>query len=1757
MAEGLWFERDGGWLGWGERNLISRGRKVSYNGPQFHSRKLCVSFGVIRWISQRSLLEDSQSRGRRNHFRLRVTNPMFESKCICPAVECGATGHVSRTLRKVRRGVQVKRVFACVLAACVAAPATGRAQRPQQANGDAASPHTPLPPRVAEAERFLRARGWTPGGRIPALAGALRLHAVMASGRNAAAAGLNAAQASATTSAAVSASTNASGAATTNATWQPLGPTAEATPNFGLVTGRISSLALDPSDATGDRLFVGTTGGGVWAASNAGTATTGSIAFTPLTDSVAALGGAADASISIGALTVQAGETGVILAGTGDPNDALDSYYGAGILRSTDGGNTWSLIPQTNDVEQQLSAIDASFVGEGFAGFAWSTANPQVVVAAVTQAYEASLVDADLEPESYQGLYYSMDSGATWHMATITDGAGAAVQGPGSQILAGGGNAATAVEWNPVRQVFVAAVRFHGYYQSTDGVTWTRLAAQPGTGLTAAMCPTNPNLTGSEACPIFRGALAVNPQSGDTLAWTVDLNDQDQGLWQDQCAISGAKCTNATITFGKQWSTTPLETSTLEGPATIADGVYNLALAAVPSQQDTFVMAGANDLWKCSLAMGCVWRNTTNATTCMSAEVGEFQHAIAWNAANPLEIFLGNDSGLWRSTDAIGETGPACAASDAMHFENLNGSLGSLAEVESLSPVFDSPYKMMAGLGVNGTAGVKGSGVTADWPQILSGYGGPVAINPSDNDQWLVNDQAGVAIYSCSQVAECAPADFGTSPVVTDADVGGDGYAMATPAPFLFDAVDPSQVLIGTCRVWRGPESGTGWSATNAISPVLDSGATGVVCNGDALVSTMAAMALANGSEVIYLGMYGSAFNGANLPGHVLSTTFNPAASGPATWTDLTANQVVNSAHGLNAFGLAISSVTIDAHDATGKTIYVTVEGMPSEQEQVSVVYRSTNGGATWTDLTSNLPAAPVSSLAIDPQNANTVYVATDVGVFFTPSVTSCAQANCWAAFGSGLPGALVVALSAAPASASAQVLVAATYGRGIWQTALWSASTQITAASVTPANVLFTQTPAVGVASQSIAVEVANTGSLPLAVTSIAMGGADQGDFSETDDCVGAPAGSIAVGANCTVNVVFTPQAADAERSAVMTIYANVYGGQLTVDLSGMGTAATGAVTLNPDPLSFQPVEVGATSAPLPLTVTNSTSAAVAVTSIAAAAPFSISSNACATSSLAANSSCQVEVEFAPTAAGAATGLLTLNDAAGTQTVELTGTGQAPPTDVLNPSMLTFAATAEGQLSAAQAVTITNTGDLPLTGISVTASAQFTATNNFATQIAAHSVGTINVQFAPTQLGAVSGTLTVTDALHMQTVMLSGTGVAAPAFSVNPTSLTFNNQQPGVASAAQTVTVTNSGGEPLASVGVAITGPAAASYSIPSTTCGAMLGGGASCAVQVVFAPNATGAIAAALNISSSTQGVTPVAVPLNGAGQLATGLATNPAQINFAVLGAGQSSAAQAVTVTNMSSYAIGAVTLATAAPFSITQNNCTGSLGAGANCTASVEFQPAAGGSASGVLTVASSAVAAPAAVALTGIGFDFALNVTGPSSVTVASGQRATFTLVITPAGSNGAFTFACGALPANAQCTFNPTNESLNAGVEGNVEVEISTDGATGGAASGASRASSRAFGAQAERTSPWNAPPLVCGVLLLPIVLRKRRKAIWFLLLAAALAGAVTSCTSSGGGSGAGGSGGGTDTTPGTYTIPITVTSTGVSHDMTLTLTVD
>ena len=1580
-----------------------------------------------------------------------------------------------------------------------------------------------MPPRVQAARQFLAQRGWNPatsGAVSPLISerpqSAINAFANLAPGAS----------------------------ASPIATWQPVGPSAVLTPDFGLVTGRVSTLALDPSDPTGNRLYVGTTGGGVWVAQNAATSNASSVVFSPLTDSVGALHGAVDASISIGALTVQPGGTGVILAGTGDPNDVLDSYYGAGILRSTDGGNSWSLISRTSDVAQGLGVRDVRFYGEGFAGFAWSTINPQLVVAAVSQAYEGAIVNAVQPHTSYQGLYYSTDSGATWHMATITDGGSNYVQGPLAAFASPDGNAATSVVWNPVRKLFIAAVRFHGYYQSTDGITWTRMATQPGSGLTKLFCPNNPGSIGSIACPIYRGTLAVNPSTGDTFAWTVDVNNQDQGLWQDQCGISGSTCTNQSITFARRWSTTPLDTNTSLGAATVLDGSYTLALAAIPGGlgggQDTLLFAGTDDLWKCSLAEGCVWANTTNVATCKSARVGAYQHSLEWNTANPAEIFIGNDSGLWRSMNAAAESGPACSAGDSQHFQNLNGNLGSLAEVTSLSTVSSTTPKVLAGLGVNGTTGTKSDPIPANWPQILGGYGGPVAIDPTDPDKWYVNSQQGVSIYRCTNSADCVAADFGSSPVVNNANVSGDGLTMPVPAPFLVDPLDSSQLLVGTCRVWRGPVNGSGWSSSNAVSPVLDSRASAGPCSGNALIRSIAALALPAGTERVYAGMYGSATFGGNLAGHILSALIDPTVRTSPDWHDLTLNTVSNDSDSLNKYGMDISSIFIDPHDTTGNTVYLTVEGAQSTTAPVQTVYRSTDGGAHWTNLTSNLPGTPVSGILVDPQDANTVYLAADVGVYFTSQIASCAltPSACWSAYGTGLPAAPVVSLSVA-AGTSPSALLAATYGRGIWQAPLATAAATLASATTNPTALTFSG-QAVGTISTSQSITLQNTGSAALTVTAIQA----IGDFSKADNCVNATIPSLA---SCTIQVRFAPNSTGS-RTGKLVISANITGGQLVVDLSGTGLAG-GNFVLSPTSLDFGQVTVGATSAVFPVQATNSGDTPVSISSVTISGPFALATNSCGTTSLPANTSCQMQIKFAPTQVGPASGTLTFVDAAGTQTVLFTGTGQAVATDTLSATSLSFSATPIGALSETETVSLTNSGDLALNSISVTASGPFQISSTCGGQLAPHASCSIRVNFAPTQQGNLTGTLSIADAARTQTVSLTGTAVAAAALGVVPSSISFSAQQAGVASAPQTITISNSGGAPMANIGFQLTGPAATSYSIAETNCGVTLNAGTSCTAQVVFTPAATGVVAAALVVSSSTSGVAPVSIPINGSGQISSGLAGTPAQMSFPATGVGQASSTRTVTISNGSSYEVSSLALSVSAPFALSQNNCAAMMLPGASCTVAVTFQPTASGTATGSLSISSPDLTAPVLVALSGTGFDYAVATSGTGSLTVASGQTAYYTVTINPTGGiSSTFTFACGTLPVNAVCTFNPATMTVSPGATGTLTVAI----ATGKTSSSAG----------VDAPIPWRVLPLVCGLLLAPWArLRRRRMLLHFALLVLIVAG-ISSCsgasvgTSVGNPGNGGGSGSGSATPAGTYAVPVTVTSTGIVRVVTLTLTV-
>jgi hypothetical protein len=333
------------------------------------------------------------------------------------------------------------------------------------------------------------------------------------------------------------------------------------------------------------------------------------------------------------------------------------------------------------------------------------------------------------------------------------------------------------------------------------------------------------------------------------------------------------------------------------------------------------------------------------------------------------------------------------------------------------------------------------------------------------------------------------------------------------------------------------------------------------------------------------------------------------------------------------------------------------------------------------------------------------------------------------------------------------------------------------------------------------------------------------------------------------------------------LTIYGNIAGGQATASLTGTGTEPA-SVVLTPLFLNFPSTILGAASQAQNITVSNTATSAVTLGIAAVSGDFAISANTCATS-LASGTGCTVAIVFKPTASGARTGTFTVTAGTGSQianlTAALSGAGTAPGTDTLSTSTLSFAPQQLGTSSAAQQITLTNSGDVALTLIAAQiTNGDFSVVNNCGSSLNAHANCSLSVLYQPKSIGPATGTLALSDQYRTQIVALTGTGVAPPGVSLSPINgLTFPATGVGLSSAAQTVTLTNNGGQPLAISSVNITGE----FALPAggNTCGTTLPVGAACAIQVVFAPASSGAKAGTLTVLDNAANPSQL-IPLAG---------------------------------------------------------------------------------------------------------------------------------------------------------------------------------------------------------------------------------------------------------------------------------------------------
>lgn len=451
------------------------------------------------------------------------------------------------------------------------------------------------------------------------------------------------------------------------------------------------------------------------------------------------------------------------------------------------------------------------------------------------------------------------------------------------------------------------------------------------------------------------------------------------------------------------------------------------------------------------------------------------------------------------------------------------------------------------------------------------------------------------------------------------------------------------------------------------------------------------------------------------------------------------------------------------------------------------------------------------------------------------------------------------------------------------------------------------------------------------------------------------------------------------ANRGGMGSLYNGKFSAAELADLAAFignpNVTAAPAASLAPATLSFAGTTVGQNSAALSTTLTNTGNAALNISAIglggANAGDFAITGGNCAAgAAVAAGATCNVQLTFHPTAAGARSAALNINHNAtgGSSSVALSGTGNAvaAATIAVSATALNFGALVTGAASPAQTITVNNAGQAPLTFSSIALSGAnagiFALGGSCATAapVAAGGSCTVTVTATPTASGAFAANLNLASNASNGAVAISLAGsasAAAPALAANPSVVAFGTQTVG-ANATQTVAITNRGNVPVTFSSVAVSG--AASVTVGSGACSGTLAVAASCNVPLSFTPTAEGNVSATLLLRSNAP---DLSVGITGAGTnsaVARPVLSDTAPVAFADTQVGQQAATHTATLTNNGNAALKITSLvlggSNPGDFALA-GSCAvnGTVSPGASCTIDATFKPTAAGARSADLVL----------------------------------------------------------------------------------------------------------------------------------------------------------------------------------------------------------
>ena len=733
------------------------------------------------------------------------------------------------------------------------------------------------------------------------------------------------------------------------ASWTELGPKPLTGTPWGNVSGRVTSLAVDTvKDPTGNTVYVATAYGGLWRTSNALSA---SPTYTPLTDSAQ--------NMAIGAVALDATTTPTtIYLGTGEADNGFQVVYGGvGVLKSVDGGVTWTAVTTAD-------AGAHSLAGLAFSRILVDPTNPAVLVAATTNSAYLNAISETYFP----GIYRSSDHGATWTtVLNISNG------------NTGSGASVSDLAYDATRGAMFAAVYGTGIYKSNDhGLTWSLLP----TPFAGAVSPSPSNFSyvklANRGGTEYAAIVGVEALSTPTLGVDTGLVQSTDG--------------------GNTW--TPIAIPDISGGE--SQLAFDLAMTAPPNSN--------------SLVVGGVYDFATNAVNGKSTSWSQLNGSIhpdnhALVSISATRWFIGNDGGLYTTGDA------GATVSD------LNTNLATI-QFYSATPDNAHPGTFLAGAQDNGVSKTTGGG---NWSFIESGDGGYTAVNPLVSNQYFfeyqgvdlersddggnsftqildVNGPHNLSVPAAPTTETVLPAKFGghrrrhhrhhDHQPDAGADDGGadsgevdDGFVK----PFALVPPNYAQALYAIDAVWRGPTNPTsinaGWTA---ISPGWGGNIVDVEIDPT------------NPSNIYAI----------NDSGQLWKTT-NGSATTP-TWTNVIASSFPGQP---TAVGIVPGNTS---------TLYVTTLGYGHPN-----VYRTINGGTTWTSISGNLPSVPVNTIIVDPTTPSNLYIGTDIGVFVATDGGSGGASEVWSRYGSGLPNVAVFQLKLS--TGTTPLLVAATFGRGAW----------------------------------------------------------------------------------------------------------------------------------------------------------------------------------------------------------------------------------------------------------------------------------------------------------------------------------------------------------------------------------------------------------------------------------------------------------------------------------------------------------------------------------------------------------------------------------------------------------------------------------------------------------------------------------------------------------------------------------------------------